>query len=502
MAKFKASSIGLDIGSSYIKLVELKKTGSGIVLTKFGIKEIPPDSKSDRDKIAVQLITELLKENNIKPANVNISVGGQSVFVRFVKILQTKKEKLDQMMKFEAQNQIPFPLNEVMWDWSLLNKGISKKAVIVAIKKNLIEEMVSRLKPLKLAVGLIDVSPLCAYNCMCFNEGYNEEKLGAMLDIGAKTANFIIFSKGDVWIRSFPVASEAGAHAIEELAGEAVRSLEYYFMQLGEEGASIEKKLDDFVLTGGGSLSGELEASIGEKFNIKPMILDPFRKLSIPKAIFTSTETRPVKNQLGVAVGLALRGLTQLKIEVNFLNESIREKKSASRKRIYYGLSIGIATMILISFSIFMRQDYYTKKLKLDKINEMTEVYKTYEPKIKRIEENRDILKGKIDILYQNAFSRAIWLDVFNLISEILPEDVWITDVSGVVSIEKSELGRLDLNGKAVSYQSVNNFVSALKSSPSFKEVKPIASSVEKDKETGEEIVKFSITMDVVVTGG
>lgn len=66
------------------------------------------------------------------------------------------------------------------------------------------------------------------------------------------------------------------------------------------------------------------------------------------------------------------------------------------------------------------------------------------------------------------------------------------------MSLEKNGLGRLDLGGEALSYQAVNNFVSSLKSAPEFKDVKPISSSIEKDENTGEEIVRFSITMDVV----
>ena len=122
-------------------------------------------------------------------------------------------------------------------------------------------------------------------------------------------------------------------------------------------------------------------------------------------------------------------------------------------------------------------------------------------PKIKKMQDAEDILKEKINILYQVADSRAIWLDVLDVTSEILPKELWVTDLSGIVSLEKSGPGRLDLSGRALSYQSVNNFVSSLKSSPIFKDVKPVSSSIETDEDTGEEIVRFSITMDVVVGG-
>jgi type IV pilus assembly protein PilM len=506
MAKFKASSIALDIGTHFIKLVELKKEKNNIIVTKIGVKEIPKDLNLDRDKITIQLISELLSENDIKSRSVNISVNGQSVFVRFVKLLQVKEDKLKQTMKFEAQNQIPFSLNEVMWDWSLLDKDkfASKKAVIVAIKKNLVEEIVSKLGSVKLSTELIDVAPISVYNCMAFNEDYNNENIGSILDIGAKSANFIIFNKGNIWIRSFPIAGErieeAKEQGIDELLAEIERSMEYYFMQAGEE-APKEKKISQLFLTGGGSIAENIEAAFISKFNIKPQILDPFRKLRVSKDVFQKLQANRPKNQFSTVVGAALRGMVDLKIQVNFLNEMLLEKKLSSRKRLYSSLSIATGTLILISFSVFMRQDYYIKKIRLDKVEEMIEIYRTYEPKIKKIREEENILRGKMDTLYQTTSTRAVWLGIFKSISEMLPKEVWITDVSGVISIEKSGLGRMDINGKALSYQSVNNFVSSLKALADFSDVRPVSSSVENDKNTGEEIVKFSITMDVVLAG-
>ncbi len=506
MAKLKASSIALDIGTHFIKLVELKKEKDSIVLTRIGIKEIPKDSKLDRDKITCQLISELLSENKIKQNAVNITISGQSVFVRFVKLLQVKEDKLKQTMKFEAQNQIPFSMNEVLWDWSLLDsdKDSSRRAVIVAIKKNLVEEIVSKLNTVKLSAELIDVAPISVYNCMVFNEDFNGQDLGAILDIGAKSTNFIVFNKGNIWIRSFPIAGErieeAKEQGAEELLTEVERSLEYYFMQAAED-APQEKKLTQLFLTGGGSVMENIEASLVSKFNIKPQVMDPFRKLRVSKDVFQKLQTCGPRNQFSTVVGAALRGIADLKIEVNFLKEALSEKKSSMQKRIYAGLSMATGALVLISFSIFMRQDYYIKKIKLDKVEEMMETYRTYEPKIKKIQEDENILRGKIDTLYQTVSSRAVWLGIFKSVSEMLPKDIWITDLSGVISIEKSGLGRMDMNGKALSYQSVNNFVSSLKALPSFSDVRPVSSSVENDKDTGEEIVKFSITMDVVLSG-
>ncbi|HDT15442.1 MAG TPA: hypothetical protein ENN55_04455, partial [Firmicutes bacterium] len=376
MKRHNRSSIGLDIGSRFIKLAELKSSGDNITLTKFAIKEIPKDLKIDRDKVVSHLISQLLSENNIKSRDVNICAAGQSVFVRFVKLLQVKEDKLKQTMKFEAQNQIPFPLNEVAWDWSLLDTGAkgSRKAVIAAIKKNLVDEMVHKLKAVKLSTGLIDISPLSLYNCMAFNEDYNEQALGAIMDIGYKATNLVIFKKGNIWIRSFPIAAErieeANDQGIDELIGEIERSVEYYFMQGGDD-VEGGKKLDELTLTGGGSAINGLESRIAERLGVKPKTLDPFRKLRVSKEIFSKLQEEGVKNQFSVAVGLALRGITPLKIEINFLKEIIAESHESMQKSLYARLSIAMAALVVISFSVFMRQDYAVKRAKLNKIDGM-----------------------------------------------------------------------------------------------------------------------------------
>jgi len=506
MVKLRSSSVALDIGTDSIKLIELKREKDSIVLTRIGIKEIPQDIKADRDKIISQLIAQLLLENNIKPRLVNITVSGQSVFVRFVKLLQVKEDKLKQTMKFEAQNQIPFGLNEVMWDWSLLDKdkSLSRKAVIVAIKKNLVEDIILKLKAAKLSTDLIDVAPISVYNCMAFNEDYDNDSIGSILDVGAKSSNFIIFNKGNIWIRSFPVGGERikedKTPGMGELLTEVERSLEYYFTQQGED-APKEKTISRFFLTGGGSIAENMESAIIAKFNFKPQVIDPFRKLRVSKDAFQKLQSSGPKNKFSTAVGAALRGMASLKIEVNFLNEALLDKRVSFSRRLYLNLSIAIGALMFISLFIFMRQDYYIKKVRLDKVEEMIDIYRVYEPKIKKIREEEGILRGKMDTLYQAVSSRAVWLGIFKNIAEMLPKDVWITDVSGVISIEKSSLGRMDMNGKALSYQSVNNFVSNLKALPGFSDVRPVSSSVENDKDTGEEVVKFSITMDVVLAG-
>ncbi len=508
MARFRNTTIGLDIGSDSIKFVELKRSGENIILTRMGQKEIPKDIKIDRAKLIEQTINELFLEQKIKNRIVNISATGQSVFLRFVKVLPTKEERLKTTMRFEAQNQIPFSFNEVHWDWSLIDRTQKErqKAVIVAIKKDLIEEQINILTRLRLSVEIIDVAPLCLYNCAFFNEDYDSNQVTGLIDIGLKATNFVIIHKMDLWTRSFPLAGErikeAGGQGLEELVLELERSIEYYHLQKEvavpqQEVVTQERKIDQVLLFGGGAVTEGLGALLTKRLNTKVRQIDPFRKLQISKGVLSEVQRETSKPLYAHAIGLGLRGITGCPIEVNFLKQFLLEKRISLEKRLYSALSIVLVLAILGTLAFFIREDYRLKKIKLKKIEELVELYRSYQPRIVKLKEANEALQAKIDTLLDIGQKKGFLLDILNELNLKLSKDIWITDVSSVLTLEKNEPGKLDISGKALSYSAVNSFISSLKSSEYFKEVKPISSSVEVGGTGGEEIVKFSISMEI-----
>lgn len=508
MARFKNTTIGLDIGSDAIKFVELKRSGANIILSKLGIKEIPKDKNIDRAKLISQTISELFIEHRIKERLVNLSTTGQSVFIRFIKVLPSKEERLKTTMKFEAQNQIPFSFEEVHWDWSLVetSQPLRNKAVIAAVKKTIVEEQLGMLKDIRLSTEIIDVAPLCIYNCTAFNEDYDPEQITGLIDIGFKATNFVILFKNDVWTRSFPLAGErlkeSGEQGLEELIGELERSLEYYHLQRDtgfsqQEGTQQKNKIDQILLMGGGTLMEALEEALIKRFDAKVRSIDPFRKLQISKEALSEVQRQGSKQLYAHAVGLALRAVTKCAIEINFLKTFLFERRIARAKKVYSTFSIFLVLVILGSLAFFVREDYRLKKLKLKKVEELTELYRSYQPKIARLGEENEILESKLKTLSSIGYNRGLFLDILNELNSQLSKELWITDISSILTFERDEPGKLDISGKALSYSAVNSFISSLKSSKYFREVKPISSSVEVDRLSEEEIVKFSISMEI-----
>lgn len=532
-----ATAIGIDIGSQTIKVVELAKTKEGVSLLKACSAEAPfkaGEAASPIDKVQriAEVISRLLGKEAIKPGPCVVALPGQYVFIRFIEILEVSREKVAQTVAYEAKQQIPFSLDEVAWDYQLLprTKPGGRNAILVAVKKDLLEENVEVINKVKLISTIIDASPLALYNCLKFNADYEEAKLSALIDIGAKATNLVIFKGDELWVRSFPLAGnkftealeqrfnlsfeeaerlkrselitreeykEALRPVLEDLLVEIERSIECYHFELKKtEGARPEvgerERIGEVLLSGGSANLEGLDRFLEERLSAHVRVIDPFKKLT------ARAPALPIANhQFGVAVGAALRQLERLDIEVNFLKEIVRKKRELRQALVYRGLAILLACASLFIFWTLMTRDYNLMSAELEKLDKKIELYKTYAPKIEDLKKNNEALARKAQALYRLAKGRGLWLDVILEVEDALPSEVWVTDLASTLAQGVLGEGTLSLSGKALAHQAVNDFVTSLKASPFFENIKPI-SLVEKAPPGAEEkIIEFTISMDV-----
>ncbi|MCK4948095.1 MAG: pilus assembly protein PilM, partial [Candidatus Aureabacteria bacterium] len=206
------SVLGLDIGTSAIKLVELQKTSSGVKLLNCAIHELdfdPEDKSEDHSNRIILSLQNILAENNIIPSQVVIAVPGQSVFTRYVKLPAVEESKINQIISYEAQQQVPFPIDEVVWDYQIIGDRASPElnVVLVAIKADIISQLIETVSVAKLDTDIVDVAPLAIGNTIIFSEKKTDKiECTGVLDIGAKTTNFIIIEGKNEWTRSIPIA--------------------------------------------------------------------------------------------------------------------------------------------------------------------------------------------------------------------------------------------------------------------------------------------------------
>lgn len=536
------TAIGLDIGRDSVKLIELTKEGEAVKLTKIDSAKIARSSEATLEEVQVikKIIINLLAKNKIKTKDVVLGVSGQSVFIKFLEILPVSPEKLEKTIEYETQQQIPFSLDEVEYNAHLFETGSKKpsvrRALLVAIKKDRLAARQALIKDIGLEPSIIDVSTLGVYNCVRFNHDYEETKTVAILEIGAQSTDLLIIKGDDFWMRSFAFGGdnitsvfkkkfnmdfaeaeklktkvglesaeikESVESVLKELQGEISRSIEYYYFQQKNATENNESKIDEILLTGGCSRLAGLDKFLGKQFSCPVRLADPFKMLTIDSSVNISLDDE-AKAIFSQAVGLALRGLNKSEIHINLLHEQVAQKKVAKEKLLFSVGSAALALVILLGASTFMRQDYLDKSSRLKRLKGLLDKFSTYQPKVKDAEEKYSVLSGEVNVLSSLAMNRSLWLDVFAEIEKMLPKELWITDITGTLGLNtslKDFEGKLDLQGKAISYDEVNSLVGKLKASTLFADVKPLSSAF-MEESAGEkerlEVVKFSISMKVL----
>ena len=204
--------LALDIGASTVKVGEFQATkGHGLRLTNFNFADlgIDPEHEENRKALIVSTVRNVVREKNIKATNVIFSVSGQSVFTRFVKLPPVDESKVVQIIKYEAQQNVPFPIDEVIWDYQLLGKNPQGEleVVLLAIKSDIIEDLTNGVESCGLRTEMVDVAPMALYNAVRYNYG-DLEGCTMVVDLGARTTNLLFLEQNRVFSRSIPIAGQ------------------------------------------------------------------------------------------------------------------------------------------------------------------------------------------------------------------------------------------------------------------------------------------------------
>src|SRR5712671_7044688 len=164
----------LNLGSQAISVADFRpQSGGGLVLRDYKRRDLAIENPGEpiRHAQITATIREILNELGIKSANVNYAVAGQSVFARFVKLPAVEEEKIDRIIAFEAQQNVPFPIDEVVWDYQLVGGGLGEQiqVVIVAIKRDLLDEINAAVEETGLRTAIVDVATMALYNAFRYN---------------------------------------------------------------------------------------------------------------------------------------------------------------------------------------------------------------------------------------------------------------------------------------------------------------------------------------------
>jgi type IV pilus assembly protein PilM len=466
--------LALDIGASSIKLGEFVTLKSGgLELVGFGVSPLHVDPQSDTDRIPqlISTIKELMHDRGIKSGPVTLCVSGQSVFSRFVKLPPVDKEKVYQIILYEAQQNVPFPMNEVVWDYQLIGRGEGELDVMLAaIKSDIIVQLTDAVEEAGLQTDLVDVSPMALYNAVRYNYSDRAE-CTLVIDIGARSTDLIFLEQSRVFIRSVPVAGNAitqqimrefdlsfedaeemkRAHAFVAFGGayeepksevadkvskivrnvmtrmhtEIDRSIKFYRSQQNGQAPSL------VLLAGGSSVIPYTDNFLREKLKVEVDYLNPFINVPVSKNI-SADEIGRHAHELPQLVGLALRKALVCPIEINLLPPKVVQAKAFRRKEPYLVMALfGLVLMAMLWCAYFYKNNRIASA-RLAQVQSRVSALESVEVPLRQTESEIRALNEKADRYRDVAEKRVAWLEILAEIQAVLPADVFLTSVTAI----------------------------------------------------------------------
>ncbi len=342
------SIVGLDIGSSSVKIVELVSRSRGVELQHVGVAPLPPEAIVQgaflNSGAIVDAIARAVEESGIKNKNVATAVSGHSVIVKKISLPMMTRDELEESIRWEAEQYIPFDINEVNLDFQILESGDVEgqmDVLLVAAKKDLIDDYVQVISEAGLTPSVIDVAAFAVENAFEANYDVNPNEVVALVNIGAQVVNINIVSQGipaftrdvstggNVYTEEIQKALSVGWEEAERLKiggdpgeesqevvpqevekamrsvsetvlGEISRSLDFF------AATAAEARIGRVFLSGGGARVSGLDAAFQGKTNLPVEMLNPLARL-VPGSQVDQAFLDEVAPSLGVSVGLALR---------------------------------------------------------------------------------------------------------------------------------------------------------------------------------------------------
>ena len=341
------SLVGLDIGSSAIKAVELKAAGRGYRVAAYGTEPLPPDSIVDGaiiDGAAVaEAVRRLFEGRGIRTREVAASLSGNAVIVKKITLPVMTPSELDDSISWEAEQYIPFDIQDVNLDYQVLEggQGAGKgtiEVLLVAAKKEKIADYTGVITQAGRSAVVVDVDAFALQNAYEVNYGIDQAAVVVLLNAGASATNINILS-GDrsVFTRDVSIGGNAYTEALQrelslpyELADQLKRGIpvdgttfedarpllravtENVMLEIQKtfdffKATAASDRIDRIMVSGGASRAEGFNEMLSERFEAPVEPFDPFKRVAFDAKRFSVDAASDVAATVAVALGLALR---------------------------------------------------------------------------------------------------------------------------------------------------------------------------------------------------
>ena len=477
--------LALNLGTQTISLAEFQRNeDGGLTLSRLKQGDILGDPSADATRAAQTKlqVEQIVGELGVKGRSVNYAIASHVIFTRPVTLPSVgDATQVEQLVAFEAQQNVPYPIDEVVWDWQLLDAGDGGQVevILAAIKSDLLDEINTSAQAGGLKPAVVEIAPMALYNALRYNYP-DAEGCTILLDIGSRTTNLLFCEPGKIFPRrlniggssittaiakdfgiSFPEAevrkvqdgfvSLGGTYAepddaeiariskitrnqMTRLHQEIARSITFY---RSEHGGSQPARV---LIAGGTASLPYIREFFQEKFpGMEVDYFNPLRNVTVADTANTDEVARAT-HTLGELVGLALRALGNCPMELNLRPASVVKADKRAAQRPYL---IAAGACILSALGAWWQ--YYENAA--SRTDEVTEKLKQKAAPLAALDRDIKAAQGEVDALIKSvrplaqvAQEREYWVNLLADLNSKVPKDfIWITSLDLASKKEEPE---------------------------------------------------------------
>ncbi len=466
--------VSLNLGSQSLGLATFQSQAPDrLILTSYLRHDFPTDpaGEGDRCTLITAALRGMMEEIGVKGGPVAYAVSGHSVFARFLKLPFSDEEKLDRIIAFEAQQNIPFPIDEVVWDYQLLGSDSDREieVVLAAIKSDQLEKINAAVEEAGLETTLVDAAPMALYNAFRFN--YSDlSGCSLLLDLGARTTNLLLVEPGTSFSRSIPIGGSSITCAIARefnepyavaelrktrdglvrqdnvsaaasdpqvarvsqllrntmmrLSSEIARTISFYRAQ--QQGAPPER----IFLCGGTAATPDLREFFVQKFQLPIELFNPLRNVAIASAV-TMENAEGSAHLLGELVGLALRATMTCPMELNLRPREVVRRQRLAERRPFLLLAAACFLLGLLGWGFYFMRSASVQAAATNQLQGEVDRLRDLGNQVAKSQKEMHALDAVAMPLLETLNGRDGWLQILEDLNTRLPkENIWITELA------------------------------------------------------------------------
>jgi type IV pilus assembly protein PilM len=481
---------GIEIGAHALKAIRLEREGDGVKVTDFAViphKKVLSTPDIDQDELVRLSLGQFISQHSLEGEHLVMSVPGHAAFARFAKLPPVEPKKVPDIVKFEAVQQIPFPIDQVEWDYQTFTSPDTPEVEvgIFAITRERVQQRLGLYADLGISPETLTLSPVAVFNALSFDLGMGTSNKPVMfLDIGTQASDLIVAEAGRCWIRTFPLGGTHFTDAIVEAfklsyskaeklkyeaatskyAKQIMQAMRPVFSDLLQEVQrsigyyqSLHRDAELGTMIGLGStfkIPG-LRKFLGQQLQMDVGRLDEYRKIAVKGREAASFAENAVN--MATAYGLALQGVGLADISANLVPvKTLREQMWHSKTKWF-----AAAAAIVVAGACLTFWRPMTERSKLDPAGTVT--VENVVNQAKKYVNDFNGLQAQSDVgftaenMQRLVDYRVIWphlvADVNSALASAKPQPALLgTDVASLAKIPPAERNLILLNDLSGAY--------------------------------------------------